>query len=222
MARWAGILLVGGLMGSCRSEATWAESEFRVGSELVLTLRTPDAPARLRLLKQRLEEILLQASSPQVQVSLDIPSPNPSTTGSGDPPAQAARILLNQQLLLEVTPADAEAHAAPQPADLARIWADRLQTVFNQESSRQQLFLGLGLPPHLTWQGRLYRRAERAAADTGRFVTDGTRIQDHVVYWEIPSGENPFDFTDKPTLPDPPPERLFLLNRHRQFVPYEL
>lgn len=222
MARWAGILLVGGLMGSWRSEATWAESEFRVGSELVLTLRTPDAPARLRLLKQRLEEILLQASSPQVQVSLDIPSPNPSTTGSGDPPAQAARILLNQQLLLEVTPADAEAHAAPQPADLARIWADRLQTVFNQESSRQQLFLGLGLPPHLTWQGRLYRRAERAAADTGRFVTDGTRIQDHVVYWEIPSGENPFDFTDKPTLPDPPPERLFLLNRHRQLVPYEL
>ncbi|MFS8795011.1 hypothetical protein NW832_12470 [Synechococcus sp. R5-16] len=101
MARWAGILLVGGLMGSWRSEATWAESEFRVGSELVLTLRTPDAPARLRLLKQRLEEILLQASSPQVQVSLDIPSPNPSTTGSGDPPAQAARILLNQQLLLE-------------------------------------------------------------------------------------------------------------------------
>jgi Zn-dependent protease with chaperone function len=146
MARWAGILLVGGLMWSWRSEATWAESEFRVGSELVLTLRTPDAPARLRLLKQRLEEILLQASSPQVQVSLDIPSPNPSTTGSGDPPAQAARILLNQQLLLEVTPADAEAHAAPQPADLARIWADRLQTVFNQESSRQQLFWDWGCP----------------------------------------------------------------------------
>lgn len=187
-----------------------------------MTLRTPDAPARLRLLKQRLEAILLQANSPQLQVSLDIPNPNPLTTGSGDPPAQTARILLNGQLLLEVTPADAEAHSAPQPADLARIWADRLQAVLNQESSRQQLFLGLGLPQHLNWQGRLYRRAERAAADTGRFVTDGTRIQDHVVYWEIPSGENPFDFTYQPTLPDPPPERLFLLNRHRQFVPYEL
>ncbi|HIK19487.1 MAG TPA: hypothetical protein IGR15_00120 [Synechococcus sp. M44_DOE_062] len=100
--------------------ATWAGSEFRVGSEPVLTLRTPDASARLRLLKQRLEEILLQANSPQLQVSLDIPSSNPSTTGSGDPPAQAARILLN----LEMTLADAEAHAAPQPTDLARIWAD--------------------------------------------------------------------------------------------------
>ncbi|MFS8876525.1 hypothetical protein NW840_13440 [Synechococcus sp. R5-13] len=43
--------------------------------------------------------------------------------------------------------------------------------------------------------------------------------------WSI--GRSPLEKTrlilvNYPTLPDPPPERLFLLNRHRQFVPYEL
>ncbi|HIK19488.1 MAG TPA: hypothetical protein IGR15_00125 [Synechococcus sp. M44_DOE_062] len=94
--------------------------------------------------------------------------------------------------------------------------------MLNQESSRQQLFLGLGLPQRLNWQGQLYRRAERATADTRRFVTDSTPIQAHGIHWKILSGENPFDLTDQPTLPDPPPERLFLLHRHCQFVPQEL
>ncbi len=35
-------------------------------------------------------------------------------------------------------------------------------------------------------------------------------------------GEDPLGFSYQPVLPDPSPERLFLLNRLRQFVPYEL
>ncbi len=225
MARWTGILLLSGSIWSGWSGVTWAQSEFRVVNEPILTLRTPDAPARLRLLEQRFQEILLQANSPQLQVSLDIPSspsPAPPAILGGDPQPPATRILLNGQLLLEVTPADAEANSTPEPMDLARVWADRLQTVLNQGQNQQQLFFGLGLPRQLSWQGRLYNRAETAAADTGRFVTDGSRIQDQIVYWEIPPGEDPFGFTYQPMLPDPPPERLFLLNRYRQFVPYEL
>ncbi|MFS8923333.1 hypothetical protein NW863_02480 [Synechococcus sp. B60.1] len=40
--------------------------------------------------------------------------------------------------------------------------------------------------------------------------------------WEIPFGKDPLGFSHQPVLPDPPPERLFLLNRLRQFMPYEL
>ncbi|MEN9202659.1 MAG: hypothetical protein Q6K80_00980 [Thermostichus sp. DG_1_6_bins_120] len=194
-----------------------------MANELVLTLRTPDAPFRLRLLEQRFQEILAQATGPQLQVSLETSSPETPVTSLSAPldvEPQPARILLNGQLLLEVTPADAEANSTPQPVDLARIWGDRLQTVLNQ--NQQQLFFALGLPQQLSWKGRLYNRAEQAAADLGRFVTDGTRLQNQVVYWEIPAGEDPFGFTYKPVLPDPPPERLFLLNRYRQFVPYKL
>ncbi|MEN9223206.1 MAG: hypothetical protein Q6M04_12295 [Thermostichus sp. BF3_bins_97] len=211
MAKWTGILLLGGALWS---GVAWAQSEFRVANEPVLTLRTPDAPTRLRLLEQRFQEILLQADSPQLLVSLETPS--------GDPQPQPTRILLNGQLLLEVTPADAEANSTPQPADLAKVWGDRLQTVLNQGQNQRQLFFALGLPQQLTWQGRFYTRAENPAVDTGRFVTDGSRIQNEIVYWEIPAGEDPFGFSYKPVLPDPPPERLFLLNRYRQFVPYEL
>ncbi|MEN9225561.1 MAG: hypothetical protein Q6L60_00270 [Thermostichus sp. HHBFW_bins_43] len=223
--KWAGILLLGGSLWGGWSGVARAQSQFRVVNEPVLTLRTPDAPARLRLLEQRFQEILLRADSPQLLVSLETPSapgPAPPATPGRDPQPQPSRILLNGQLLLEVTPADAEANSTPQPADLARVWASRLQTVLNQEQNQKRLFFALGLPPQLTWQGRFYNRAEHPAVDTGRFVTDGSRIQNEIVYWEIPAGEDPFGFSYKPVLPDPPPERLFLLNRYRQFVPYEL
>jgi len=59
-------------------------------------------------------------------------------------------------------------------------------------------------------------------ADNGRLVTGGPCIGNHVVYWQIPFGEDPLGFSYQPVLPDPPPERLFLLNRLPQFVPYEL
>ncbi|MFQ3613583.1 MAG: hypothetical protein SNJ68_07705 [Cyanobacteriota bacterium] len=217
---WAGILILSGSIWSGLGAVVWSQSEFRVVNEPVLTLRTPDAPSRLRLLEQRFQEILSQATSPQLQVSLETPSPDPPATPPADPQPQPTHILLNGLLLLEVTPADAEANSTPQPVDLARVWGDRLQTVLNQ--NQRQLFFALGLPQQLSWRGRFYNRADQAATDLGRFITDGSRIQDHIVYWEIPAGEDPFGFTYKPLLPDPPPERLFLLNRYRQFVPYEL
>ncbi|MEN9229289.1 MAG: hypothetical protein Q6L68_00155 [Thermostichus sp. DG02_5_bins_236] len=218
---WAGILILSGSIWSGLGAVVWSQSEFRVVNEPVLMLRTPDAPSRLRLLEQRFQEVLAQATSPQLQVSLETPeAPVASSLDSSDVKPQPTRILLNGQLLLEVTPADAEANSTPQPVDLARIWGDRLQTVLNQ--NQRQLFFALGLPQQLSWRSRFYNRADQAATDLGRFITDGSRIQGQIVYWEIPVGEDPFGFTYKPVLPDPPPERLFLLNRYRQFVPYEL
>ncbi|MCF2970773.1 hypothetical protein L1047_06130 [Synechococcus sp. Nb3U1] len=218
--KWAGILILSGLIWSGLGAVVWGQSEFRVVNEPILTLRTPDAPSRLRSLEQRFQEILSQATSPQLQVSLETASPEPPATPSSDPQPQSTYIFLNGLLLLEVTPTDAEAHSTPQSVDLARVWGDRLQTVLNQ--NQRQLFWGLGLPQQLSWRGQLYNRADQTAVDLGRFITDGSRIQDRIVYWEIPVGEDPFGFTYKPVLPDPPPERLFLLNRYRQFVPYEL
>lgn len=220
VSNWVRILILGGLTGSGLGAVVWGQSEFRVVNEPILTLRTPDAPSRLRSLEQRFQEILSQATSPQLQVSLETSSSEPPATPPSDSQPQPTHILLNGLLLLEVTPADAEAHSTPQPVDLARVWGERLQTVLNQ--NQRQLFLGLGLPQQLSWRGRFYNRADQAAVDLGRFITDGSRIQDQIVYWEIPIGEDPFGFTYKPVLPDPPPERLFLLNRYRQFVPYEL
>lgn len=217
---WARLLILSGFIWSSLAAVAWSQAEFRVANEPVLTLRTPDASSRLRLLEQRFQEILSQATSPQLQVSLETPSPDPSATPPEDPSPQPARILLNGQLLLEVTAADAKAHSTPRPIDLAQVWGDRLQTVLDR--NQRQLFFALGLPKQLSWRGRSYTRADQATNDLGRFVTDGSRIQDRVVYWEIPAGEDPFSFTYKPVLPDPPPERLFLLNRYRQFVPYEL
>ncbi|MFS8859603.1 hypothetical protein NW841_01630 [Synechococcus sp. H60.3] len=74
------------------------------------------SPARLRLMQQRLEEILLEASSSQPQVSLEIPAPP-----SPDPLAAPlpAHTFLNGQLPLTVTPTPAEAYATSQPAALA-------------------------------------------------------------------------------------------------------
>jgi hypothetical protein len=187
---WAGILILSGLIWSGFGAVVWGQSEFRVVNEPVLTLRTSDAPSRLRLLEQRFQEILSQAPGPQLQVSLETLSPEASVTPPSDPQPQS------------------------------RVWGDRLQTVLNQ--NQRQLFFALGLPQQLSWRGRFYNRADQAATDLGRFITDGSRIQDQIVYWEIPAGEDPFGFTYKPVLPDPPPERLFLLNRYRQFVPYEL
>jgi len=218
-ARWATIFLLSGTFWVAGSNLTFAQGGLRVRDEPVFTLRTPAASARLRLVQQRLEEILLQASSSQPQVGLEIPAPP-----SPDPLVAPlpAHTLLDGQLPLTVTPADAEVHAPSQPADLARVWAERLQKALDSAESQQRLFFALDLPEQLVWQGRLYRRGEQPIADNGQLVTDGTRIGNHVAYWEIPFGEDPLGFSYQPVLPDPPPERLFLLNRLRQFVPYEL
>ncbi len=126
-----------------------------MGDEPVFTLRTPAASARLRLVQQRLEEILLQASSSQPQVGLEISAPP-----SPDPLAAPlpAHTLLKGQLPSTVTPVDAEAYATSQPADLARVRSERLQKTLDSAESQQRLFFALNLPEQLVWQGRLYRR----------------------------------------------------------------
>ncbi|MGQ9836757.1 MAG: hypothetical protein ACUVRV_02005 [Cyanobacteriota bacterium] len=212
---WARILILSGFVWSGLGAVVWSHSEFRVVNERVLKLGTPEASSRLRLLEQRFQELLSQATGPQLQVSLETSNPAPPATPSAAPQLQPTHILLNGLLLLEVTAADADANSRPQPVDLARIWGDRLQTVLDQ--NQRQLFFAFGLPEQLSWKGQSYTRADEAASDLGRFMTDGSRTQDQLISWEIPAGEDPLGFTYKPTfkptLPDPPPERLFLLNR---------
>jgi hypothetical protein len=129
-ARWATIFLLSGTSGS---DLSFAQGELRVGDEPVFTLPTPAASAHLRLVQQRLEEILLQASSSQPQVGLEIPAPPTPDPLVAPLPAHT---LLNGQLLSTVTPVDAEAYATSQPADLAR----RLQKTLDSAESQQRLY----------------------------------------------------------------------------------
>jgi hypothetical protein len=124
-ARWATIFLLSGTSGS---DLSFAQGELRVGDEPVFTLPTPAASAHLRLVQQRLEEILLQASSSQPQVGLEIPAPPTPDPLVAPLPAHT---LLNGQLPSTVTPVDAEAYATSQPADLAR----RLQKTLDSAES---------------------------------------------------------------------------------------
>ncbi len=179
----------------------WANSQFKVLDQPILTLRTPVGATqpRLQSLEQRFEQILGEASPPL------------TVAVRGD--ATEAQIWLNERLLLEVTGADAAANATTQVDALAALWADRLRAVLNQPSAQQQLLRGIGLPTQIRWQGQTYQRQPDPVPDLGRFYTDGTRIEDRVIFWEVdPQGGSR-------ALPPSPPA-IYLLNAYRQFVIY--
>lgn len=193
-----GCFLIWGWLGVT---PVWANSQFKVLDQPILTLRTPvgATQTRLQTLEQRFEQILDEASPPlTVQVR-----------GT----ATQAQIRLNDQFLLEVTDADAAANATTQVSALAELWADRLRSVLNQPSAQQQLLRGIGLPSQIRWQGRTYQRQPDPVPDLGRFYTDGTRTQERVIFWEVdPEGGSR-------SLPTAPPA-IYLLNAYRQFVLY--
>ncbi len=188
----------------------WAQSTFGILGQPVLTLQPIEGQSsqeRLMEVEQRFQTILAQAPDATLTVQV-----------SGD--AEQAEIRINNQLLVSVTPADAEANSTRQVDALAQLWGQQLTAALNQ--SQSTLLKTAELPQTLMLAGRVYQRLDQDIADLGRFVTDGTRIGNQVVYWEI-SAQNlgSVPYSEPLDFPDPPPTQLFVLNRYRTFVGYQ-
>lgn len=74
------------------------------------------------------------------------------------------------------------------------------------------------LPEQIQIQGRSYTQQPDDVQDIGRFVTDGTRANGLVIFWEITPRQ--VTLREQPQLPDPLPETLYLLNTERKFARY--
>ncbi len=87
------------------------------------------------------------------------------------------------------------------------------------EPDLEPLTLQDGLPDQFQLAGQSYERQSDPIADQGQFWTDGSRVVNQVVFWEV-SG---FDktYSEALSLSDPPPDTLFLLNDERQFIQYQ-
>ena len=214
----AGISLRAGLLlGSAlvltylRPLPAWSQSTFGILGQPVLTLHPTESQtseARLGVVEQRLQGILSRASTPDLVVEVE-----------GD--ETQAQIRLNNELLIEVLPVDAEANSTTQVDAIARLWGQQLQGLFNQAAVQRSLFRAAGLPETLTWGGQTYRLADDAIPDLGRFVTDGTRVADQVIYWEISAQDlGSLSHSGVPPSPESAPPEVFVLNRYREFLVY--
>lgn len=164
-----------------------AQTPLLIEGQTALTLSQGDTDARAAAFTQRLEAILQ------------------SMSGSLSVTTNAAVILVNGQAVLDVTADDVTANAAQNAEGLARTWAEQIQRVLNQPAIQERLRLTMGLPPSLTWQGRRLTLVPEPVQDLGRFMTDGSRIENRVIFWEIE---------------DEAQQVIYLLNANRQFVPY--
>ncbi|MDX2272582.1 MAG: hypothetical protein NW237_11645 [Cyanobacteriota bacterium] len=197
---WALLLLLVSLSWLSMGSLAWAESQWKVAGEPILTLRVPSGGTKMRLaqLEATFQGIVDRVIEPPLQVSVE-----------GD--EKQAQISLNGQLLLTVTPEDAAANATTQAVALAELWGNRLQSVLNQQQVQRQLFSTGGLPSQFQWGNRYYQQ-QQVSPDVGKFVTDGTRVLNRVLFWEGQGEGEP--------MPAPAPKTLYLLNRYRQFVAY--
>ncbi len=164
-----------------------AQTPLVIEGQIALTLSQGDTDARAAAFTQRLDSILQ-----------GMPSSLSVTTN-------AAVIAINGQTVLEVTPDDVAANAAQNAEGLAQTWAEQLQRVLNQPAVQDRLRLTMGLPPTITWQGRRLSLVPEPAQDLGRFTTDGSRVENRVIFWEAEADS---------------PQVIYLLNANRQFVPY--
>ena len=217
----AAVLL--GLMANTWGAVAVAQTEFKVLDRAVLTIRQPEGSTdeRVRQIDKRLTAIVDAAEDEQLDVTVE-----------GD--AQLAQLLINDVLLLEVTLEDAEENQTNQAIALAEVWGDRLVAVLEQPDVMRELFRTANMPEQLTVAGRQYVMVSESVADRGQFVTDGSRVGDRVIFWADDSNTNPLNLsppnpddpnldgsgTDRPMLPDPVPEQLYVLNRFREFVLY--
>ncbi len=181
--------------------SAWANSQFEILDQPILTLRTPvgETETRLQILEQRFQQILVEARPPL------------TVTVQGD--ADQARILINGQSLLEVTAADAAANATTQVEALADLWAERLRSVISSPQAQQRLLRATGLPEQIRFRGQLYRRQSEPVTDLGRFYTDGSRVEERVIFWEMEPMQGERTLTNAPVA-------IYLLNAYRQFVIY--
>ena len=180
-----------------------AQTEFQILGQPVLTIRQPegDTEARVRQIEDRFADIVDRADEEQLEVSVE------GNQG-------AAQISINGSLLLRVTAEDAAANNTGQAVALADVWGDRLKSILKQPQVARQLFKMANLPEQIVVAGRRYVRLSDAAPDRGQFLTDGSRADDRVIFWESQME------SDRDELPNPPPEKVYVLNRFREFIPY--
>lgn len=188
-------------LGGFGQVPAWANSQFQILDQPILTLRTPvgATETRLQVLEQRFQQILAEARPPLM------------VTVQGD--ANQAQILINDRSLLEVTAADAAANATTQVNALADLWADRLRSAIGPPQAQQRLLRATGLPEQIRFRGQIYRRQPDPVPDLGRFYTDGSRVEERVLFWEVDPRQGSRSLTTAPVA-------LYLLNAYRQFVVY--
>lgn len=216
-----------GLAASMWTGAAIAQTEFKIVERLVLTIRQPEenTDERVQRIDERLMAIVEAADDGQLAVSVE-----------GN--EQLAQLLVNNTLLLEVTQDDAEANATGTAIALAEVWRDRLTSVLEQPDVMSELLRTANMPEQLSVAGRQYVMMSDPVADRGQFVTDGSRVDDRVIFWVddsntsldtnlsavgVPSSDTPNPNTSgssQPALPNPIPEQIYVLNRFREFIPY--
>lgn len=202
-ARRSLVALLVGAAASGWGTVAIAQTEFKVLDRTVLTIRQPEGRTdeRVRQIDERLTAIVDGADDEQLDVTID-----------GN--EQLARIRVNDTLLLEVTLNDAEANDTGKAVALAEVWGDRLLAVLEEPDVIRELFRTANMPEQLTVAGRQYVMMSDPVVDLGQFVTDGSRVGDRVIFW-VEESE-----ADRPALPNPIPEQVYVLNRFREFIPY--
>lgn len=172
-------------------------------------------PERTRQAQTKLQEIVSSLDPhPNWTVDVFVP-PHPT------PPPQLAIVRLQGQPLIEVRPADATFAKAPSVVALANQWATTLKSLFSQPNVRYFLVITYTLPSQVIYQGRTYVLCPKPATDRGLFRTNGKRVDNRVIFWEIPADQRAYVVSD--TLPPEPnqPATIYLLHQQRFFVPYQ-
>lgn len=211
----------------------WARDLWRIAGQPAFEFSSVD---RTRQVQQRLNEIIFNLDpsqpwtvdvfvpplSPAPSLTPSVtPSPTPSPTPRPTPRPQRAVIRLQGQPLLEVTPADAAFANAPGVVELANAWARTLTNLLNQSSIRTALSIIVRMPAQVAYQGRNYTLRPEIALDRGLFRTNGRRIDNRVIFWEVPPDNRPFNISETaPPEPSQPP-LIYLIHPRLFFVPYQ-
>lgn len=171
---------------------------FKVGNISVLALRGAGANARVQQATATLKSILEPAAPPPGTVVA-----KPEVKVAGDD--TKSQILVNGQVLLELTPQDNPQQNTVALLSLTQTWATKIQQALSKPDKNSELAFQ-GLPEVLNYRGKDYVRLPEVSPDRATFTTDGSRSGNLVLFWIKKDG-------------DPPPQ-VYVLNRYRQFIPY--
>lgn len=195
-----------------------AQDTWQLGGQPAIVFSDPE---RSRQVQSRWEQIL-PSLDPRTPWTVDVfipPTPSPSARPT--PPPQLVIVRLQGQPLIEVRPADVTFARASNVIELANQWASRLNSLFSQANLRYTLVISRSMPSQLIYQGRVYTLRPQLAPDRGLFRTNGRRVDDRVIFWEIPADSRAYVVSENlPTEPNQP-EMIYLLHPRRFFVPYQ-
>jgi len=198
-----------------------ASTAWQVLGQSVLTLEFPDDQAAIRIDKfnQKLSQILPRLNPNQNWVidivTTYVPRLRPLKLKS-------ALIRLQRYNLIFINENDAEVHGTS-VQNLADSWVQSLGNLFSQPNIKQTLVAAIGMPKSVTYGGATYYLKPEITGDRGLFRTSGARVNDKVVYWEVPADNKAYQVSADSTyksLEPPSVAMIYLLNRNMQFLPY--